>query len=72
MTREEIIGLAHNIGICEANGEDDNSRNISAQIEIFANVVAAAEREACARLCVETEPFYGQMFAAAIRARAAI
>jgi hypothetical protein len=28
-----------------------------------------AEREACAQLCLETEPFYGVMFAAAIRAR---
>jgi hypothetical protein len=35
----------------------------------FAALVAAAEREACARLCMETEPFYGQMFADAIRAR---
>ena len=69
MTREEIIVLAYNIGICEANGEDDNSKNISAQIEHFANVVAAAEREECARLCLETDPFYGQMFADAIRAR---
>jgi hypothetical protein len=27
------------------------------------------EREACAKLCLETEPFYGAMFAEAIRAR---
>ncbi len=27
------------------------------------------EREACAKLCLETEPFYGVMFAEAIRAR---
>jgi hypothetical protein len=69
MTREEIIVLAYNIGICEANGEDDNSKNISAQIEHFANVVAAAEREECAKLCRQTEPFYGVMFADAIRAK---
>ena len=30
---------------------------------------AVAEREACAKLCLETEPFYGVMFADAIRAR---
>jgi hypothetical protein len=35
----------------------------------FAALVAAAEREACARLCMETEPFYGAMFAEAIRAK---
>jgi hypothetical protein len=28
-----------------------------------------AEREACAKVCLETEPFYGVMFADAIRAR---
>jgi hypothetical protein len=27
------------------------------------------EREACAKLCLETEPFYGVMFAEVIRAR---
>jgi hypothetical protein len=53
MTREEIIGLAYNIGICEANGENDNSKNISAQIEHFAALVAAAEREACAKTLKE-------------------
>jgi len=31
--------------------------------------IAAAEREACAQLCLETEPFYGVMFAEVIRAR---
>jgi hypothetical protein len=30
-----------------------------------------AEREACAQLCLETEPFYGVMFAEVIRARVA-
>jgi hypothetical protein len=35
----------------------------------FAALVAAAEREACAQLCLETEPFYGVMFAEVIRAR---
>jgi hypothetical protein len=29
------------------------------------------EREACAQLCLETEPFYGVMFAEVIRARGA-
>jgi hypothetical protein len=35
----------------------------------FAALIAEAEREACARLCLETDPFYGVMFANAIRAR---
>jgi hypothetical protein len=69
MTRQEIIGLAYNIGICEANGEDDNSITISAQIEHFANVIAAAEREACAR---QLDGLGNDHCAAAIRARATI
>jgi hypothetical protein len=69
MTRQEIIGLAYNIGICEANGEDDNSKNISAQIEHFANVVAAAEREACATIIQRAGL---PSIAAAILARATI
>jgi hypothetical protein len=39
------------------------------QLENFWKIAAIAEREECARVCVETEPFYGQMFADAIRAR---
>jgi hypothetical protein len=35
----------------------------------FAALVAAHEREACAKVCEEIEPFYGVMFANAIRAR---
>jgi hypothetical protein len=35
----------------------------------FANLVAAAQKEADAKLCEEIEPFYGVMFANAIRAR---
>jgi len=69
MTKEDIIRMAHESGLCDANGEDDDSVNISAQIEHFAKLVAEAEREECARGCLETEPFYGQMFADAIRAR---
>ena len=35
----------------------------------FAALVAAAQKEADAKLCEEIEPFYGVMFANAIRAR---
>jgi hypothetical protein len=37
--------------------------------KLVAEAAAAAEIEACARLCMETDPFYGAMFAEAIRAR---
>jgi hypothetical protein len=69
MTNEDIIRMGHEAGLCEANGEDDNSIYISKYLERFAKLVAEAEREACARLCMETEPFYGAMFAEAIRVR---
>ena len=35
----------------------------------WGKATAAAEREECAKLCLETEPFYGVMFYNAIRAR---
>jgi len=46
MTKEDIIRMAHKAGLCEANGEDDNSINISAQIEHFAKLVAEAAAKA--------------------------
>ena len=36
---------------------------------IAVDAAMALQREACAKLCLETEPFYGVMFANAIRAR---
>jgi hypothetical protein len=71
MNQEDIIRMGHEAGLCEANGEDDNSIYILLHLERFAKLVAEAEREACARLCMETEPFYEAMFgfAEAIRAR---
>jgi hypothetical protein len=63
MTRDDIDkmwGQALNESI--KNGEDFTRYR-------FANLVAAAEREECAKLCLETEPFYGVMFYNAIRAR---
>jgi hypothetical protein len=39
------------------------------QMLAWGKATAAAEREACAKLCLETEPFYGVMFYNVIRAR---
>ena len=50
MTRDDIIRMAHEASLCDANGEDDDSVNIAGQLERFAALVAAAEREACAAL----------------------
>ena len=38
-------------------------------LKIFAKLVAAKEREACAKVCDEKRYFYGSQYAEAIRAR---
>ncbi len=65
MTRDDIIRLAK-----EASSESDyDFPNISA-LERFAALVASAEREACAKACLEEAPSLdGQLCADAIRAR---
>ena len=40
-----------------------------ADLETFANLVAAHEREECAKVCEEDGLLWGQRYAAAIRAR---
>jgi hypothetical protein len=42
---------------------------VESNIKELVKKAVEAEREACAQLCLETEPFYGVMFAEAIRAR---
>jgi len=54
MTRDDIIRLARE---CEDVSLDDSTTNIwvlfTEQLEHFAALVAAAERESCAKLCEE-------------------
>ena len=69
MTRNDIIRMAHEANLCDANGEDDDSVNIAGQLERFAALVAAAEREACARLCDGIKGIAARLAAVAIRAR---
>ena len=66
MNREDIIRMGHEAGLCEANGEDDNSIYISKYLERFAKLVAEAEREACATIIQRAGL---PSVAAAIRAR---
>lgn len=68
MTREEIIGLAREAGFSVAWPETVPN------FERFAALVAAAEREACARVCRDLGRGHGVAFAEfdcveAIRAR---
>ena len=63
MTQDEIIAMAREAGF--SVGLDDPI--IYAAHERFAALVAAHEREACAKVCDE-HGFYGKDCAAAIRA----
>jgi hypothetical protein len=77
MTKDEIVKLAREAGFLIDTHAQQYQPNcilsthglIDENLERFANLVAAAEREECAKLCLETEPFYGVMFYNAIRAR---
>jgi len=66
MTREDIIRMAREAGIrdCTCNGE-------FGCLERFANLVAAGEREACAKFfdLNDTNLFWGSQAAQHIRAR---
>ena len=62
MTKDDIMKLAQKAGLY-------THKDVQPEILAFANLVAAAQKEADAKLCEEIEPFYGVMFANAIRAR---
>ena len=68
MTKEDIILLADASGLSYYGMGKDRDRFLH-HVETFADLVALAEREACAKLC-EAQGEYGwQQYAAAIRAR---
>jgi len=64
MTRDDITRMAREADM----GFDFTAPGLIAELERFAALVAAAEREACAKWC---EQFYstGKQFADSIRAR---
>jgi len=53
MNTEQIIKMGYEAGLCDEEGADDNSIYISAHLTRFAALVAAAEREECAKVCDE-------------------
>jgi hypothetical protein len=67
MTKDDIIKLAQKAGMPMAWISDSGVLKWT-DLERFANLVAAAEREACAKLCEEHQ-FASIGLAAAIRAR---
>ena len=67
-----IIELAKQVGFQTDNaGVWVDDGYIDDQLEVFADLVAAHEREECAKLCEEKYEYYGHdhVFAKAIRAR---
>ena len=69
MTQDEIIRMAREAGLFNQHNEDLlQDKEVMAQFERFAALVAAHEREACAKVCDE-HGFYGAAPARDIRAR---
>ena len=73
MTQDDIILIADASGISYYGMGKDRDKFLH-YLEAFANLVAAAEREACAKVCESEWSTHGQkdaggVFAAAIRAR---
>ena len=72
MTQDEIIEMGKKTNLCDEEGRDDNSIIITSHLEAFAKLVAAKEREACAKLADECTICYrnaAETIAIAIRAR---
>jgi hypothetical protein len=65
MTNEDIIRMAREAGLCDDDGYSYTGN--MPDIERFAALVAAAEREACAKFAYEVTSYEG--IADAIRAR---
>jgi hypothetical protein len=53
MNTDDIIRMARAAGLCDEDGRDSDSIVITGYLERFAALVAAAEREACAKLLDE-------------------
>ena len=75
MTRDDIIRMAREADIDWHKHWNDDESN---RLEVFAALVAAAEREACARVCEQADKdgegpdcwdWHSKDYAAAIRAR---
>jgi len=72
VTKDDIIRMAKEVGIRlmgDGFGKPDRTDVWATQdeFECFANLVAAAEREACAKLCQESDRYRGDYFASIIK-----
>ena len=68
MTQDDIILIADASGISYYGMGKDRDKFLH-YLEAFANLVAAAEREACAKVCEVQGDYDWQQYADAIRAR---
>jgi hypothetical protein len=79
MTREDIVRMAREAGelkcdCCLPCYEETDIEGFEGFLERFANLVAASEREECAKLCEMVEDddlYFGSQYALAIRERGA-
>lgn len=71
VSREQIIRMAREAGLRVGPSRDgpDDVWGVGTNLERFAALVAAAEREACAKVCDDMVLYTGYDCAAAIRAR---
>ena len=68
MTKDETILIADASGLSYYGMGKDREKFLH-YLEAFANLVAAAEREACAKVCEVQGDYDWQQYADAIRAR---
>ena len=66
MTQDEIIEMARQAGICSWLKPP---KDVKERLEAFANLVAAKEREACAKVAEQSFGVIGSTIACAIRVR---
>jgi len=72
MTQDEIIAITRKLRICELTSKPKQDIHYSLTIhemQTFAKLVAAKEREACAKVCEEEGLLWRRRYATAIRAR---
>lgn len=71
MTRDDIIRMAREVGILDFRDEDNSEyvKDVLDDLERFASLVAAAEREACAKVCDDETSHESGYLAYLIRAR---
>ena len=69
MTREDIVCMARQAGaVFPADGSYHKFES-EESLEAFVDLVASAEREACAKVCEDSVEYAGDTLAKAIRAR---